>query len=196
MTFKPLPEFGPIALPSIPAASALLFYGGNKLTEFVGNTLYRHQFKPPAFHAAIYLSDGLFLNVGKFKQIKELSEELSNSTRRIDVVIYNKLSDQQRRRVCREAILDVSKPKTGLSLPDYGWTDYLRFGLRFLRPSKKDFCSENVAELLKGVGQQSSYKKPVDTAPWHLFDWAWANTIECDIKTLYVGKDFRGLKRY
>ena len=185
---KPLPEYPRIALNAIRPASALIFYGGNKLTEFVGNKLYKHMYKPPAFHAALYLREGLFLNVGGYKTIQDLSKELA-STQRVDVIEYT-MSNKERADVCKSAALDTSKPK-GIAIPDYGWRDYLRFGFKFLRPSKKDFCSENVAELLLTVGVRSSHKKPVDTAPWTLVEFAEANPRDCKLFTLHIGKDFK-----
>lgn len=186
---QPLPVYEKIEIEQIPAASILLFYGGNKLTEMVGNNLYNHPYRPPAFHAAFYCENGLFLNVGKFRIIEEVTTEL-RSTRRVDVLILKGLSSVQREVAIKFAFLDSSKPKVGIELPDYSWTDYLRFGFKFLKPSKKDFCSENVVELFEKVGVKVSDKKAVDTAPWDLFGYAIANSDKFDIKTLHVGDQF------
>ena len=190
---EPLPKYPPIKIEEIPAASGILFYGGNKLTELAGNRLYKFKYRPPAFHAAFYIGDpepGMFLNVGKFKTIQDISAEF-RSTRRIDIIIYKNIDVDQRRRLAKLAIMDASKPKVGVSLPDYGITDYLRFGLRFLRPSKKDFCSENVCELLAAESVIVSSNKPVDTAPWDLQEFAEANPESCEIRTLWIGPDFK-----
>jgi len=191
LTKQPLPKFEPIKLDEIPAASTLLFYGGNRLTEFVGNTLYKHPYTPPAFHAAFYIADGLFLNVGKFKTVEVLEKEF-RSSRRIDVIRYHYINDEAKKRLCRAAVLDTSKMRVGISLPDYSFTDYLRFGLKFLKPSKKDFCSENVVELFKTEQVEVSGKKAVDTAPWTLLEFALAHPSVCEIRTLFVGPDFKG----
>lgn len=173
----------------IPKASALLFYGGTKPTEWVGNRLYHYPYKPPAFHAAFYIQDGLFLNVGDFRIIQELSLEM-RSARRIDVIIFKNISDSVRIQLCNAALLDSSHPKVGLDLPDYAFTDYLRFGLRFLRPSKKEFCSENVVHLFLKGDIMISDKLAVDTAPWDLQTYAETHSESCELRTLWVGPDF------
>ena len=185
-----LPSFPMIKMEDIPSASIILFYGGNKLTEMVGNNMYGHKYLPPAFHAAFYCENGIFLNVGKFKTVEELQKELRTS-RRIDIVIVKNLTSTQREVACKFAVLDASRPRVGLSLPDYSWMDYVRFGLKFMKPSKKDFCSENVVELFQKVGAKVSEKLPVDTAPWHLLEYAISNPSQFDIKTLHIGADYK-----
>lgn len=188
---EPLPKYQSIKLEQIPSASTLLFYHGNWVTEWFANKINKYPYKPAAFHAAFYIEDGLFLNVGAFKTVQEVRSEYI-STRRIDVVIYKNLGDLRRQAICRSAYLDTSKPKVGLSLPDYSWRDYLRFGLRFLKPSKRDFCSENVVELFSGGAVTISDKKAVDTAPWDLHLYATKHGNECDIRTLWTGLEFKG----
>jgi hypothetical protein len=190
MTKQPLPKFEPIELADIPAASTLVFYGGNKLTEWVGGKIYKHPYTPPAFHAAFYMIDGLVLNVGKFRTVEELAKE-RRAKRRIDVIIYKKMPNIVRQRLVRYAALDTSKPKVGICFPDYGFTDFLRFGLRFLKPSKKDFCSENVVEVFAHQKVKVSDLKPVDTAPWDLFEYALAHPDECEVRTYWTGPEFR-----
>lgn len=188
-TTKPLPPFAPITINEISPASTILFYGGNKLTEIVGNRLYKHPYAPPAFHAAFYIKDGMFLNVGKFKTIQFLVKEL-RSTRRIDVITYYFVSEEKRRAICEDAVQDADQPKIGVSLPTYAWTDYLRFGFKWFKPSKKDFCSENVVELFGGRGVKVSDEEPFNTAPWDLFEFALKNKGDCLVNTLYIGPDF------
>lgn len=187
---KPLPNYSRIALSAIKPASTLLFYGGNKLTQFFGNKVYKHPYSPPAFHAALYLENGIFLNVGGFKSVQELEPQLA-STQRVDVIEYEASGDQ-RKHIVRCGYLDSSRPKGLVALPDYGWTDYLRFGLKFLRPSRKDFCSENVVELLEKGQIKASHKKAVDTAPWTLLEFAESAPDKAHVFTLHVGKDFKG----
>jgi hypothetical protein len=188
---KPLPSYRQISLGEIPPASAILFYGGNKLTEMAGNRLYKHPYAPPAFHAAFYIGDSLFLNVGKFRTIEDIGAEL-RSTRRVDIIIYKMITPDVRRALCHAATMDCSKPKIGLELPDYAIMDYLRFGLRFLKPSKKDFCSENCVELFATGGISISDLKACDTAPWDIQEFAEAHPDLCEIRTLWVGPDFSG----
>lgn len=184
---QPLPVFEQIELKDIPKASAILFYGGNKLTELAGNRLYKHLYTPPAFHAAFYIGQGLILNVGKFKELVELEKEF-RSTRRVDVIVYD-IPVEVREKLERIALLDTSKNKMGLQLTDYAINDYLRFGLKFLKPSKKDFCSENVCEVFATQGIKVSDEKPVDTAPWTLLEYALKNS--CKIYTLHIGSEFK-----
>ena len=187
---KPLPEYPKIAVNEITYVSTLLFYGGNKLTELAGNRLYGHPYRPPAFHAAFYIDEGIFLDVGKFKTLTEVEKEF-RTTRRIDVIIYKHITPEMHKRLCKEALFDTSKPKIGITLPDYSWTDYLRFGLKLFKPSKKDFCSENVVELFAKELVEVSAKRAVDTAPWDLLEFAEAHPELCEIRTLWVGSDFK-----
>ncbi len=192
---KPLPEFDRIALSAVKPASVVLFYGGNKLTEFVGNVIYRHPYKPPAFHAALYLGDipylgdSLILNVGAYKTLKNVKDEFLSS-RRVDVIEYD-MPASTRDAIKSVAAKDTSKLDKPIELPDYGWRDYLRFGFKFLPASRKDFCSENCVELLEMGGVKSSHKKAVDTAPWTLLDFALSNPDRAHAFTLHVGDKFR-----
>lgn len=189
---QPLPKYEDISIDKILPASTILFYGGNKLTELFGNKFDKHPYKPPAFHAAFYIRDGLFLNVGKFKVVQKLADEF-RSTRRIDVITYNDIPADVRAKLCDTAFLDVSKPKVGLSLPDYDWVGYLRFALKFLKPTKrKDFCSDNVVDLFKEAGYETSYKPDESTAPWHLYEYALARPDRCAVRTLWKGTEFKG----
>lgn len=186
-----LPKFPALPPEAVKPASALLFYGspGNRLTEMVGERVYRHKYHPPSFHAAFYVGDGLFLNVGKFKTLEELPGEM-RSTRRIDVIEYN-LTGDVRRTLARHAMLDTSRPKFGLTFPDYAVTDYLRFLARLWKPSKKDFCSENVVEIFWKMGIQISELRAVDTAPWDLLEFAEKYNDFCRIYTVWTGPDFK-----
>lgn len=197
-----------INIDDIPPASAILFYNGNRVTERAGARLYGCPYWPPAFHAAFYIGNRMFLNVGEFRTIEDLTTEL-RSTRRADVVIYNALTPDQRAGMARAAMLDTSKERVGLTLPDYAVTDYLRFLVRGIHPSKSDFCSENVAEIfgrasaqgLKSVeswavvvaaaaGIRIAQGLPVDTAPWDIEKGAEALMAGAERRTLWVGPDY------
>lgn len=186
---KPLPTYGHIEVNDIPAASILLFYGGVKLTELVGSRLYDHPYNPPAFHAAFYCEKGTFLNVGKFRVIQNLPEEF-RSTRRIDVLILPYLTSTQRQTAVEFAKMDVSAKKP-FKISDYGWKDFLRFGFPGLKPSSKQICSENVVRLFDKIDQKVSDHASYDTAPWHLYERAYKHPEDFDIKTVWVGKDFK-----
>lgn len=192
---QPLPVRKPIALDKVKDASALIFYGspGNKVTELFGARMYEHQYIPSPFHAAMYLEDGKFLNVGRFKEVKAVEEEFK-STRRVDVIEY-KLSPKIRSSVVSAGFLDEDKKN------DLGWftrlttsyavTDFLRFGFKWFKPSKKDFCSENVVELFQTADFSPTDLEPYNTAPWDLVEWAEEHQEACAIKTLWVGEDWK-----
>jgi hypothetical protein len=199
MKFQLLPKFPKIEIADILMASTLLFYGGTKITEFFGNTIYRHPYKPPAYHAAFYIEEGLFLNVGKFKVVQEIKNEF-RSTRRIDIISYPAISKDARIKLSNAAYLDTSKPKVGLSLPDYDWKGFIGFGLRklfkkvpwLLKQSKRnEFCSEECVQLFNTQGIKISDEKAEDTAPWHLLEYALKYPDQCEVKTLWTGKDFK-----
>jgi hypothetical protein len=195
---EPLPAYPKIRLDQVPAASSLIFYGspGNKATELVGARLYGHKYNPPAFHAALYLINGEFLNVGKTREIVKLESEFKN-TRRVDVIVYQKLTDPQRADVAASGYQDTSKVNSALEklvkrpLPDYSVGDFLRFGFKWFKPSKKDFCSENVVENLNVAGLNPTDHEPYNTAPWDLVEWAEAHPLEATIYTLYEGDVFK-----
>ena len=186
---KPLPTYPHIDLKDVPAASCLLFYGspGNKATETVGERLYGHKYHPPAFHAALYLGDNEILNVGRFKEIKNVYQQYTN-TRRVDVIVY-KLHSFDRDVVVSNGRRDISKNKHKVT--DYAITDFLRFGLKWWKPSKKDFCSENVVENLNTIGFHPTDTEPYNTAPWDLLEWAEAHPDLATIYTLHEGDIFK-----
>ena len=180
--------FPAIALEEVPAASVILFYGGNKVTELVGNRVYEFPFKPPPFHSALTVGDGEMLNVGKFKTIKPIKEELI-STRRVDVIVYT-MSDTQRDIIAHNARKDVDSPRVGIQLPTYGVLDYLRFGFKWFRPTKYDVCSENCVENLATGGVTASDKEAFNTAPWDLLSYALDNIQQATPKTLWIGENY------
>lgn len=186
----PLPTFPSIEIKDIPASSILLWYGGVKITELVGNRLYGHPYYPAAFHAAFYMDNGLYLNVGAFKTIEKLELDF-RSTRRIDVIIDTFLTPEERKLLCVTAEEDLSKPKIGIDLPDYSWREFLRFGFPFLKPSSKEYCSENVCNIFATAGRKISDEECNATAPWHLLEHA-LKSPGMEIKTVWIGKDFKG----
>jgi hypothetical protein len=188
-TLEPLPGHPAIAVQDIPPASALLFYGGPRITELVGERVYKHPYHPPAFHAAFYIAKGLFLNVGAFREIADILGEF-RTTRRIDVLIYTKLDPVQRETLGRRAMLDTSRPRGFVAISDYSWRDFLRFGLTFLRPSKKEFCSENVVDLFQSEKIITTDLPADRTAPWDLYEYALAHPDEVTIRTLWIGPEF------
>jgi hypothetical protein len=191
---EPLPTFKLTTFEDVAPASTLLFYGspGNKWTERAASNIFGHPYNPPAFHAALYLSDGEYLNVGKFKTIDNIYDTIVKgafSTRRIDVIEYQ-MPKKARTAIVKAGHKDISKAKVGFQFPDYAITDYLRFGLPFLKASKKDFCSENVVENMEAQGVEVSHEKAVDTAPWDLLEYALNHPETCDIYTAFVGEKF------
>lgn len=192
----PLPTYQTIKVGDIPPASILLYYNVNSLTEMVGLKIYGHKYCLPSGHAAIYMDHGLIHNVGKFKLPKKI-EETFKSTRRVDVIVCEGLDDDTRNGIIRDCILDASKPKVGFQLPDYAIFDYLRFGCKLWKPSKKDICSENCVEIFHGRGVIVSDLEPYNTAPWDLQEYA--ERIGPKIRpmyTVYTGKDFKLPQKY
>jgi hypothetical protein len=186
---EPLPGHPAVPVQDIPAASVLLFYGGPWVTELVGERVYKHPYHPPAFHAAFYIDQGLFLNVGAFREIADVMGEF-RTTRRIDVLMFTKLDPIQRKHLARRAMLGTSRPTGVVAVSDYAWRDFLRFGLTFLKPSKKEFCSENVVTLFETEGIRTTDLPPDRTAPWDLYEYALANPDEVTVRTLWIGEDF------
>lgn len=193
MKLQPLPEFPSITLRDIAPASTLLFYGGNKITSWYANKRYNHPYKPGAFHAALYLKDGLSLNVGKFKAITDVATQY-RSTYRIDVITYLDLTPEQREAVVKQGLLDADEPHVGFNLPTYGLFDFLRFEpvLRKLLPEdKRDICSENVTREFGQADYTVSKKPAAQTAPWDLFEYALSRPEVCKLNTLWKGLDFK-----
>lgn len=189
-----LPEYDFIKLEAVPPASTLLFYGGNKWTEFYGRKRYKHPYDPPAFHATFYIENGLMLNVGKFKTLTAVEREYA-STRRVDAIIYRTIPDNVRKELMKDAYLGADDPKFGLNLPTYGWTDFLRFEplLQWLPKNKHDICSEDVYKRFARYGIETATKpQKVEVAPWMLYEFALAHPELCDIKTVWRGLDFKG----
>lgn len=192
MTLKPLPKFNTIPLDNIPSASALLYYNGNKMTEWYGNVRYKHPYKPASFHAELYVGDGLSLKVGKFKTISDVTKEFK-STRRIDVIVYS-MPEAVRARIRHNALLDATDPKVGVSLPNYGFTDFLRYEpwLQWLPKSKNEICSENVDKMMAKEGViVAEHGGKIEAAPWMLFEYALAHYDTCAVYTLWEGEDFK-----
>ena len=191
MKTKPLPKFEAIALENVPECSTLLFYGGTKVTEWFGNNIYKHQYKPPAYHAAFYIERGRCLNVGKFKSVTKITDDFL-SNRRIDVISYKYIRKDQVDLLKDAAYDDADKAKLARLAPTYDWKGFLRFGLKFIRQSKgNDFCSENVVQIFNTQKIKVSKFVDYDTAPWDLLDFALENPDQCKIRNLWTGGKFK-----
>lgn len=209
----PLPTFPRIRTEQIPAASILLFYGGTPLTEIAGNYIYKHPYRPAAFHAAGFIGKGEVLNVNKTTTIENILD-MRQSTRRIDVIVLTDLTDEEREIICSRFRRDAGKNF-------YDGVGYLRFGgklkiLRFLKKikasEKDDFCSDNVVD---NIGALEAYRRsgdsdevlaslrlsraiPVsaypaeDSAPWHLLEHALTLPDIRKVYTYWKGPDFKG----
>lgn len=186
-----LPKFLDISTVAVPPASILLFYNGNKVTEFMGKVVYRHKYNPPAFHAALYIGGGLMLNVGKFVTEETVESEF-RSTRRVDVIIYHNLTAEQRGLIIGRGYKDLNK--------FYDIGGFLSFGkkipligkaLGFLKGSKKlPFCSDHVTDSFGAGGQIVSQFESENTAPWHLLEYALLHPSISSIHTLHIGPDY------
>ena len=212
---KPLPEFKSINnINEIPPASILLFYGGTELTEVVGNYVYKHPYKPAAFHAAGYLGDGRVLNIGKEAKILDIREQF-RSTRRIDVIVLKDLTTEEREIICKKFERDANNNF-------YDVAGFIRYGgqlkiLKFLKKvrssNKNDYCSDNVVDNFSepplkrpGDSEQTyqslllprkievSYNDSENSAPWHLLEHAMDKDFQNgtrDVLTVWKGMDFR-----
>ena len=205
-----LPVFEPLHEDNILPASILLFYGGNWLTE-LGGRIYKHPYKPAAYHAAGYIGRYEVLNIGKTATIEDI-RSLKRSTRRIDVITLLDLNGNERDTICRKFRRDAGK-----NIYDVG--GYARFAsklkvlrfLKFARSSREnDFCSDNVVDNfseppLKHKGEpdevykslllpraiEVSAQKSEDTAPWHLLEHALANPSTRRVNTAWIGTEFK-----
>ena len=186
---KNLPVYKKISVDDIPPMSVGLCYGGNKVTETVGNTKYKHPYYPPAYHAFIYQIAGVILNVGKYKT-QESIVDFCTGNERIDIIAYKDLTMKQRMKLLNVSMLDVDKPKL-IKFPTYDWKGFSHFGFKFVKPSKKkDFCSDNCVDIFDSQPYKISDKPSERTAPWDLFEYALKHKETCNINTLWIGKDF------
>lgn len=185
-----LPKYPKIKINQIPDGAILLFYGGNELTETVGYLVYRHKYNPPAFHAALYLEKGMFVNVGKTVTLNMIKDEF-RSTRRIDVIVYNFLSPEQ-----KEMIMETGKKDIGKIYDIKGFLGFGRklplIGKLFPKGSKKlPFCSDHVQDAYRAANVLVAETSDEETAPWHLLEYAEAHPGIADIYTIHTGKQFR-----
>lgn len=188
-----LPKYKKIKVDDIPKASTLLFYHGNKLTEFIGRYVYKHPYYPPAFHAAIYTGGvkNQLLNVGKFVTLDSLEDEF-RSTRRIDVVIYKQLTMKERGLAIKRGMKDLGKP--------YDMMGFLSFGKKipligklfsWAKGSKQlPYCSDHVVDSFKAAPYQVSGYNDEETAPWQLLEYAERYPKTIEIRTVWIGPDF------
>lgn len=185
-----LPPFQMIDPEDIPPASVILVYGfpGVKPTQRIGVHKYHHPWHP-AFHAAVYLRDGIVHNVGQFRR-DILLIEMFKSTRRVDVLIYTPMSDAQRKTIFQTAELDTSVPKFGFQVTDYGIAQLLNFGFYFIKDGKRPVCSENVVKIMGKGGVTCSFEGPGSTAPWDLQEYAQANKGIVEQRTVWIGPHY------
>ncbi len=192
---EPVPEFMPIRWQDIPPASGLIFYGSNDLTATFGNRVYHHPWRPAASHAAIYLGNGDYLNVGAYKTKESIIRSMSVSTHRVDVIRY-RMPDGAADEIVKDCLAQISKDRERGPLglpkpPTYGVLDFVRFGLKWWGPQKQEFCSENYFNTFQRHGVRTSVQESYNTAPWHLVEYANENPSACEMLTLSVGIDFR-----
>lgn len=210
---KPIPIYDTIRPEDISKASIFIFYGGNWLTEIVGNRIYKHPYWPASFHAAGGLGGPKLLNVGKITSIEDI-RTMFRSERRIDVIELLDPTDIERDIICRKYERDA-----GHNI--YDAIGYLRKGsrlkiLRFLKKirasEKNDYCSDNVvdnvseppfrrnndtdeiiASLTLPRKIEISYESSENSTPWGLFEHAIDKNFQNGtrkIRTVHCGKDF------
>jgi hypothetical protein len=213
MEFKPIPKFDFVKPEEILKASIFVFYGGTKLTEIVGNRIYKHPYWPASFHTAGGMGGPKLLNVNKITSIEDI-RSMYQSTRRIDVIELLDLTDEERDIIYRKFERDA-----GHNI--YDAIGYLRKGsklkaLRFLKyfhaSDKDDYCSDNVVdnfseppyrrsddtdEIIKSLILprfiQVCYESSEDSTPWGMLEQAMAKNFQNGtrrIRTVHVGTDF------
>jgi len=189
-----LPKYPKISLDKLPKGAICIFYGGNKLTEWVGKHLYKFPYEPAPYHASVYIKGPkqMHLNVGLKATIYPLSEEFITKER-IDVIVYPKLSTKDRGKIVERSLEDLGK-----------WYDvkgFLGFGRKIpiagflidklLKGRKRlPFCSDNVQDAYREIGVKVANTKDEETAPWDLITYAEKHPKQCQLYTLWLGNKF------
>lgn len=178
-----MPLFPRMNPEDVPAASALLYYNGNWLTELVGRKKGNFPYERPPFHAAILIDHLQVVNVGWTTSIIPLARQMI-STRRIDAIIYPDLTPAQREAICVSA-----RQKCGRGI--YDWRGFLSQGISFINPApRQDYCSQQVTTVFQKENQiPVSIKTDEKSAPWDLFFGAKYGPTKTEIRTLWVGPD-------
>jgi hypothetical protein len=178
------PIYYPITpIEDIPPASVLLFYNGQPLTEKEGRVK-GFPYKLPPFHVSFYLGSGEHLNQGKRAVIRHLAYDM-RSTRRIDAVVYNALTIEDREMLCREA-----RRRKGWI---YDGGGFASFGLKFIKEwSRANFCSEQSCEIFASKGFRISDKEPSKSEPFRIWQYAmnYATPAQIEMRTVHVGSEF------
>ena len=173
---------------------AILFYHGNKLTEFHGKhrlTKYGRSTLPP-FHAAVVYqvtdTEVWILDPEITTGFSSLREYLRRSGYRIDIIRYA-MTDVQRLK-CIEVMGKIGIEEGYYDVRGYGAFISQMPGLQWLkyivRPSdKKFYCSDAVTYVLEmGAGIDVSPRDHDFTAPVDLQLFALANPKTCTLFTL------------
>jgi hypothetical protein len=168
-------EYSRIKLSELLPGDCILFYYGNKLTEFHGRYRKKNLGRStnPPYHAAMVYgvigSDCIILDPAATTSLQSLSKYLVQNTKRIDIIRYN-LTESQRN-ICQESarslikklkLYDVKGYGAFISqMPGFGWFKYI------MKPSESKFyCSDAVAYCIQDrAGYQVSQKDHNFTAP-------------------------------
>ncbi len=189
----PLPTYDTITVDEIPRASILLYYNGNKLTETIGNFVYKYRYVMPPFHTALYIGgpENQVINVGMFVELVNLQNQLASS-RRVDVIVFPELMYQERELVIRQGRKDIGK--------FYDVKGFLGFGrdipiigplINKLRPSAKlPFCSDHVVDSFNALPMKVSEFGSEQTAPWDIANYCEDNKVG-EFRTVHIGKKFK-----
>ena len=192
-----LPEFPKVDPHDLPECSALLFYGAGGVTS-LGAALYKHPYRPAAFHQAFHIHDGIIVNVNWTTFIQHIDDFLK-SKYRIDVIRYREMTSMQKQQAEYTALQRAAGK--GRKMRFYDWRGYASFGFRkipalrhLVKPSKKwDFCSDqgvDIYESLRPPIKISEYDDEM-SAPWHTLEYALKYPDLCEIKTCWVGSKFK-----
>jgi len=190
-------EFPRITLNELLPGDAILFIGGNKLTEFHGKYR-RKEFgrsdTPPYHEAMVYVvSQGIdpivmILDPVALTSFQDLNKYMKHKESRIDIIRYN-LTDEQRK-ICQEAaevmtskvrIYDTKGYGAFISqMPLLGWVKHI------IKPSEtKFYCSDGVTYCIQDrAGYIVSPRDHNFTAPVDSQVYAINNPDRAQLRTL------------
>lgn len=213
MKFKPIPTFDFVRPEDVLKASIYVFYGGTKLTEIVGNHIYKHPYWPASYHTAGGMGGPKILNVAKETSIKDV-RALFLPNNRVDVIELLDLTDQERDIIYRKFERDA-----GHNI--YDAIGYIRKGsrlkaLRFLKylhaSEKDDYCSDNVIDNFSELPYRRKddtddiikslilpreikvcYESSEDSTPWGIVEHGMDKNFQNGtrrFRTTHIGADF------
>lgn len=189
-------EYPRINLVDLKVGDVVLFYYGNKLTEWHGRNR-RAEFgrsENPPYHAAMVYSvdadniEVVILDPGATTSLQSLSKYLVQTSKRIDIIRYPLTKEQ--RKECMLAANNLVKKLKIYDVKGYGafisQMPYMNWFKYIVKPSEKLFyCSDAVTYCIQDrAGYTISPRNHNFTAPVDLQVYAISNPNRCIIYTL------------